>query len=580
MVTKTEEDARAHRDALLAVIQDAIVSMDHQGLVIEWNPAAETIFGYARAEATGKELASLIIPERLRERHRRGLRTYLVTGKGPVLGKLLELPAVRKDGTEFMAEVFFQPFRERGRQMFIGQIRDITERLQTQISLTRLLEVEKAARSSAERARQNAEFLATVSGVLWKSLDYQTTLDQVAHLVVPFLADWCCIDVIQDDGQLRQLAMAHRNRDKEERARELGRRHPQDPGAPRLLSNVLRTGKSDLRSEIPDALLEEISRSEEHLQFIRSLGLKSYLAVPLEARGRLLGVITLVTDESGRHFSAADLPLFEELGTRAAMAIDNARLFRDARQSDQALRALNAALENRVNERTEQLETLNREMEAFSYSVSHDLRAPLRAMDGFSQALLEDYGDVLDETGRSYLQFVRSASQNMAQLIDDLLKLSRVTRVELAHEPVDLGAIARTIAAELALTQPERQVEWRIADGLETIGDMRLLRIALENLVGNAWKFSAQRERAVIEVGATDTDTERTYFVRDNGAGFDMAYVDKLFRPFSRLHGTEEFPGTGIGLVTAQRIIRRHGGRIWAEAAVNEGATFFFTLGE
>lgn len=225
------------------------------------------------------------------------------------------------------------------------------------------------------------------------------------------------------------------------------------------------------------------------------------------------------------------------------------------------------------------LEDANRELEAFSYSVSHDLRAPLRHIDGFAQALADDYADTLDETGRGFLARIRAGAQRMGTLIDDLLSLSRVTRAELQRTDLDLTAMAREIAARLSEDDPRRRVEWRIGGSLRARGDARLLRIALDNLLGNAFKFTSKRDAAVIEFDVTTSPGgERMYVVRDNGAGFDMAHAAKLFGAFQRLHGVSEFPGTGIGLATVQRIVRRHGGRIWVEAAADRGATFFFTL--
>lgn len=257
------------------------------------------------------------------------------------------------------------------------------------------------------------------------------------------------------------------------------------------------------------------------------------------------------------------------------------------------------------------LELSNKELEAFSYSVSHDLRAPLRSIDGFSQALVEDYAGKLDATGKDYLQRMRAAAQRLGELIDALLVLSRVTRGEVHRERVDLSALAQAIAGELQRREPERRAEFVIAEGLAATGDRRLLHLALENLLGNAWKFTARRPAARIEFGRVSTaehpEGARTprgcpsaesiasegaglsairnpqsaiYFVRDNGAGFDMAYADKLFEAFQRLHAQAEFGGTGIGLATVRRIIYRHGGTIWAEGVPDQGATFYFTLGD
>ncbi len=250
-------------------------------------------------------------------------------------------------------------------------------------------------------------------------------------------------------------------------------------------------------------------------------------------------------------------------------------------QAQAAIRNLNEQLEQRVRERTSQLESANRELEAFCYSVSHDLRTPLRTIDGFSQATLEDYGASLDDTGRDYLNRVLAGCRQMDQLIDDLLNLSRVTRDQMRREPVDLSALAQAVVSQLRAASPGRDVDVRIAPGLAAVGDARLLRTALFNLLENAWKFSARRPDAVIEMGADPQREGRppqVFFVRDNGVGFDMQYAGKLFNAFQRLHTTKEFPGTGIGLATVARVIQRHGGRIWADAGIGRGATFYFTL--
>lgn len=255
----------------------------------------------------------------------------------------------------------------------------------------------------------------------------------------------------------------------------------------------------------------------------------------------------------------------------------NAMLTEIQRRDAELLEA-QTLLEQRVAQRTAQLEAANKELEAFSYSVSHDLRTPLRGIDGFGQILLEEYSGKLDAQGREYVQRLRAASQRMAQIIDDLLKLARVTRAELTLEDVDLGILARDVAEKIRAQYPERRVHLKIASGLIARADVRLMRIVLENLLGNAWKFTGRMNEAHIEFGTIEQNGKPTFFVRDNGAGFDMNYVNKLFGAFQRLHDAKEFPGTGIGLATVQRVVQKHGGRIWAEAAVDSGATFYFTL--
>jgi len=253
----------------------------------------------------------------------------------------------------------------------------------------------------------------------------------------------------------------------------------------------------------------------------------------------------------------------------------------ESNQVGKEVHQLKKELEQRVVERTAQLQAANTELDAFIYSVSHDLRAPLRSIGGFSQILLEDYAGSLDEESQGYLRRIQAATHRMGQLIDDLLELSRLTRREMSYTVVDLSAAAREIMAELRTTQQDRQVECNIKKGVVAKGDAHLLRVVLDNLLRNAWKFTESHPCAKIEFGTKQhRNGEKVYFVRDDGAGFDMAYAGKLFIPFQRLHSAAEFEGTGIGLATVKRIIHSHGGEVWAESAVEQGATFYFTLGQ
>jgi len=335
------------------------------------------------------------------------------------------------------------------------------------------------------------------------------------------------------------------------------------------------TGVEEMFGWKAEEALEKISHNFLKTEFPRPL---EEIKARLYADGHWEGE-TIHTRKDGKQIVVASqwvLHRDEHNKPKAILVVNND--ITERKQAEKEIRLLNEELEARVADRTAQLKAANKELEAFSYSVSHDLRAPLRHINGFSQALLEDYADKLDEGGKNYLQEVRNASQEMAQLIDDVLQLARVTRSEMRREEVDLTELASGVVAEMKKREGRRRITVNVEEGLSTQGDRRLLRIALTNLLGNAWKFTSRSKNAQIAFGGTKKNGESFYFVRDNGAGFDMAYAGKLFGAFQRLHTTGEFEGTGIGLATVQRIINRHGGRVWAEGIVNEGATFYFTL--
>lgn len=303
---------------------------------------------------------------------------------------------------------------------------------------------------------------------------------------------------------------------------------------------------------------------------IKDTGIISLAAIPLRTQDEVIGVLGLASAKE-HHFQSQET-FWQTIAGQVATVTQNALLHAQVQQYA-------AELEQRVAQRTLQLETTNKELEAFSYSVSHDLRGPLRAINGYIHILEEEHADQLDEEGKELFKRVRRTSQHMGQLIDDLLKLSRLTKQEVIRVPVDLGALANTVVKELREAEPGRFVTIEIGEGLTANADPRLLRVVLANLFNNALKFTRKNQQAKIEFRAFQNGEEKVFFVRDNGAGFDMQFAGKLFGAFERLHNSDEFEGSGIGLATVQRIISRHGGRVWAEAAVNQGATIFFTLG-
>jgi light-regulated signal transduction histidine kinase (bacteriophytochrome) len=322
--------------------------------------------------------------------------------------------------------------------------------------------------------------------------------------------------------------------------------------------------------------------SDCHIQVLSQFQVRANLAVPLLQGQNLWGLLCIHQCEAPREWQATEIEFVSQIASHLGVALQHAELLAnlqaevvERQQAEQAVQALNQGLQRAIIE----MKAVNKELEAFSYSVSHDLRAPLRSIDGFSQALLEDCDDLLDANGHDYLRRIRAATQRMGHLIDDLLEVSRVTRSDMHLESVDLSLLATAICTELQQSEPERQVEFAIQTGLVADGDTPLLRVLLVNLLNNAWKFTSKHTQARIEFGLMEGESRvPIYFVRDDGAGFDMSYVDKLFAPFQRLHGMHEFPGNGIGLATVQRIVHRHGGRVWAEGAVEQGATFYFTL--
>lgn len=326
--------------------------------------------------------------------------------------------------------------------------------------------------------------------------------------------------------------------------------------------------------EIIGRTLLDFVDPEDHAHTLQELG-----------RQHHQGASTFIDDfrllrKDGTHIwtMLAACPVHEENGQyigSVAIVVDITR----RRAAEEQVRQLNADLERRIAERTAQLEFSNRELEAFAYSVAHDLRAPLRSISNFTVALTEDCADRLDDTGLDYLKRIRASSQRMSELIDGILALSRVNRTEFVETDVDLSALARSTLEQLQRWQPQRRVHAKLQEGLVDRGDAQLLRLVLENLLGNSWKFTREQPEAELEFGTLpDTGSGRVYFVRDNGAGFDMEFQQKLFGVFQRLHTQQEFEGNGVGLATVQRIIRRHGGRVWGEGRVDQGATFYFTL--
>ncbi len=443
-------------------------------------------------------------------------------------------------------------------QLTLVCIDDITERKKTEESLRKSL--------------RRFELLSQTAGELLQEPDPQTMVDALCRRVMEHLDCHAFFNYIVDEktGKLHLNASAGIP---EEKARKI---EWLDYGVA-VCGCVARDGRRIVAEHIP-------TTPDERTDLVRSYGITAYACHPmLGPSGKVIGTLSFGT-RSRETFTGDDLSLMKAVADQVAVAMTRMR-------DDREIRDLNGELKKHVH----LLEAANRELEAFAYSVSHDLRAPLRSIDGFTYAVLEEYGDRLDEAGRGYLDRVRRSTTKMGELIDALLQLSRLSRGELNRTMVDLSSLARTAVDDLRKQEPGRAVEFVIAGDITADGDAIMLRAVVENLLSNAWKFTSKTEQVRIEFGVLrrgfrerssktphseflSPGSQLVYYVRDNGAGFDMAYGRKLFTAFQRLHGAEEFPGIGIGLATVQRIIHRHGGKIWAKGEMGKGATFYFTL--
>ena len=395
--------------------------------------------------------------------------------------------------------------------------------------------------------------------------DHGQLLEKIARSTADLVGDGCLVTLLADDREtLHNAACAHRDRGIETayRAYLAGLAITKTTSAA-ISAQVIRSGEPMLVAEVSPERV--VARSDPQLQAITArMNVHSFVVVPIRARQMILGSLSLFRSGPGCGYTTDDLAMLMDLADRAGLAIENTRLY--------------AELERRVRERTAELEAANHELEAFSYTVAHDLRAPLRAIDTFSAALADQLVECLDPASHDHLARIRRAALRMSRLIDDLLELARVTRGELRRTRVDLAELASTIVSRLREGQPTRAIEVAIQPDLVAHADPRLVDVALTNLLGNAWKFTRTLPAARIEVGAVSDARPTTYFVRDDGVGFPPADAAKLFVAFQRLHGPG-FEGTGIGLATVQRIVHRHGGRIWASGAIDRGATFLLHAG-
>jgi PAS domain S-box-containing protein len=528
--------SEARKTAMLDTALDAVITIDHEGKIVEFNPAAERTFGYRRTDVLGRRMADLIVPSPFREKHYRGLAHCLATGEGPVLDQRLEWTALRASGAEFPVELTITRISAEGPPLFTAYLRDITDR---------------------KRAEQAARFLADASKSLAALVDQGSTMQKVARLAVPSFADWCAVDMVDPDGSVRRVAVAHVDPSKVELAHELNRRFPPDPKAPRGVLHVLRTGKSELISEIADAHLVEAVKEEGLFRILRELGLKSYMGVPLQTKGKTVGVITFVAAESGRRFDATDLAVAEDLAHRAGIAMDNARLYNEVREA-------------------------NRRKDEFLAMLAHELRNPLAPIRNALQIMKQAGADAA-VTGRMREMMERQV-HHMTRMVDDLLDVSRITRgkIELRKEVVELASIVdRTVEASRPLIE-DRQQELTVdlpPEPLRLEADPTRLEQILANLLNNAAKYTDHGGH--IWLSAQQNGGDLVVRVRDTGVGIAADMLLHIFEPFVQsarvLHHSQG--GLGIGLTLVQSLVEMHGGTVAAHSdGLGQGSEFIVRL--
>ncbi len=628
--TRTERALRqseARNAAILNGALDCIVTMDHMGRILDFNPAAEATFGVRREDVLGRELAEVMIPPDLRSRHRHGLAHYLATGESPILNKRIEITASRPSGEEFPIELSVIRDSSSDPPIFTGFLRDITERKRAEealhlserrfraliehgsdaIALTRADGTVAYASPSATRilGYSPAELVGQVASVFVHPDDRGDVAKVYAELREhPERSIHQEVRVRHKDGSWRWIEAVRTNllADPSVQAlvsnfRDVTERRQAEDGLRRLAAIVEDSDDAIVSKTLDGTILTWNSGAERIYGYSAEeiVGRSVTILVPAERSDEVPDILGRAgRGERTTHFETVrvrkdgtpiDVALtISPIKDAAGKIVGASVIGRDITErvrTEMEIRALNRDLEHRVRQRTAELQAANKELEAFVYTVAHDLRSPLITLNGFSQMLLEDHLAALpDEAHRLVLQIVSSAKR-MSSLIDELLAFSRLGRQPIAQQPVAPADVARQALSELNGASGGGRAAVRVSDLPPCQADPALLKQVFVNLLSNALKFSRNRKGAVVEVGwrrDLDDSTHHAYFVSDNGVGFDMRYADKLFRVFQRLHRIEEYEGTGVGLAIVQRIIDRHGGRVWAESAPNKGATFYFTL--
>ena len=591
--TEAAQASEIRKASILDTALDCIITSDADGVIMEFNPAAEATFGYRKADVLGRQMSELIIPPSLREAHRAGMKRYLATGEAHVLGRRIEITAMRSDGSEFPIELGIVRVPLPGPAFFTAYLRDLSER---------------------KRLEREQKFLLHASEELASSLDYETTIASIARLAVPDLADWCAVDVIDPDGKIRRVAVAHEDPEKVSLVQRLEEKYPTDPDATFGVPAVLRSGEPEYVADIPDSLLVQAARDAAHLKALRDLGLKSYLVVPLKARGQIFGALTLVYAESGRRFQESDLALATDLARRIGTSIENARLLEDSEQArheleeqaaemeiqatemeqtqdqmeitNEELQTVNAQLRDKTDETRVALaaaEEANKAKSEFLATMSHELRTPLNAISGYAELLKMGIRGPVNDAQVADLERINRSQGHLLAIINDILKFAKLETGHLELKIEDFP-IEEELSKVEELVRPQidaKQLDYRYEAGDKTVrvkADRDRFNQILLNLVSNAVKFTPEKGSVVVSWKETG-DRVRAQ-VADTGVGIPKDQLERIFDPFVQVDSgnTRVSEGVGLGLAISRDMAKLMEGDVTVESEPGKGSIFTLDL--